>query len=100
MKARKDSVLKSRALKSREFGDKLFAWISEPKTDKCPGGATHAKEQLAKAGIAVSERTINDFYSWWGLRQAYENAAGHAEQQKELMLKFDPNDVERAEKFG
>jgi hypothetical protein len=101
MKARKDSVLKSRALKSREFGDKLFGWISEPKTKTCAGGATYAMQRLSQIGITVkSEATINEFYSWWGLRKAYENAAGHAEEQKDLMLRFDPHDVDRAEKFG
>lgn len=101
MKARKDSVLKSRALKDPAFGEKVFAWINEPKTKECAGGATYAMQQLAKMRIVVkSEATISDFYSWWGLRKAYQNAASHAADQKELMLKFDPNDVERAEKFG
>lgn len=100
MKARKDSVLKSRALQSREFGDAVFAWVNEPKTEKCIGGAAYAKQELAKMRISVSERTIDEFYSWWGLRIAYENAANHAAEQKTLMLKFDPQDAERAEKFG
>jgi len=100
MKARKDSKLKSRALKNAEFGDMVFAWVNEPKTDRCVGGAAYAKEKLAEMQIPVSERTIDEFYSWWGLRKAYHAAVEHANAQRELMLRFDPSDVERAEKFG
>jgi hypothetical protein len=85
MKARKDSTLKARAEQSEDFGDKVFAWINEPKTEKCIGGVEYAKAQLAADGIKTSETALRDFYSWWGLRVEFKQADQDAENVKELL---------------
>lgn len=81
MKPRSDSILKLRALKSSEFGEKVIEWLHEPahrdeagKAIPRTGGAWHAKEQLAADGIKVSEATLSEFYSWWQLRKTFQRA--------------------------
>jgi hypothetical protein len=78
----------------------IIAWCLEPKTEECSGGYQHAREQLAADGIKVSITALSEFYSWFKLREFYEQAESHAEQQKQLMTEFDPANTDRAEKFA
>ncbi len=80
--------------------DQIIEWCLTPKAEDCPGGYQHAREQLAADGLKVSLRALSDFFSWHQLKEFYEGAEAHAEEQKQLMAEFDPANTERAEKFG
>ena len=97
MKSRSDSKLKQLPEDRQE---QVIAWCNEKRTDTCSGGYAHAQEQLAADGIKVSLRALSEFYSWHSTLKFYEGAAERAEQQKALMLDFDPANVDRAEAFG
>ena len=98
MKPRSDSILKLRAIKSPEFGEKVIEWLHEPaqrdennKPIPRTGGAWHAREQLAADGIKVNDSTLSDFYSWWELRKDFSEAETHTEDLIELLKHLDPN---------
>jgi hypothetical protein len=78
----------------------IVEWIETPKTATCPGGYQFAREQLAADGMSVSQRALSQFYSAFRRKEFYEGAYQSAEDQKALMLEFDPQNVDRAEAFG
>lgn len=80
--------------------EQIIEWCDTPKSETCPGGYQFAREQLAADGLQVSVRALSEFWHWYMQREMYEEAATHADLQKRLMLAFDPEAVERAEKFG
>lgn len=96
-KPRSDSRLK---LLPDDRQEQIIEWCETPKSETCVGGLQFAREQLAADGVKVSVTTLSDFYSWYQLRRGYELAAEHAEQQKALMVEFDPSATDRAEAFG
>jgi hypothetical protein len=84
--------LKTRAEQSEDFGDKLWEWLNEPKTDSCVGGAAFAKEQLAADGIVLGggwQRQLSEFRSWWRLRRRVNRAESKARDAEELLRKLD-----------
>lgn len=96
-KTRADSLLRNLP---EERQEQIIEWCNTPKSETCPGGYQHAREQLAADGVKVSISALSGFYSWYCLRRSYQLAEEHAETQEALMLNFDPEDVERARKFG
>jgi hypothetical protein len=98
MKPRSDSILKLRALKSPEFGEKVIEWLHEPaqrdeatgKAIPRTGGAWYAIQQLAADGIKVSEPTLSEFYSWWQLRKTFQQADNLTNDFIELLKKEFP----------
>lgn len=63
-KPRSDAPLKNLAPKRQE---QVIEWCDTPKSESCPGGYQHAREQLAADGLRVSLRALSDFWSWWHL---------------------------------
>jgi hypothetical protein len=87
MKSRSDSVLKTLAEQSDEFGEKLFAWCQAKKTETCVGGYQYARAQLAADGITLGSwrRQLSEFYSWWEMRQDFREADDQAANVQELL---------------
>jgi hypothetical protein len=83
-----------------ERQDQIIEWIETPKSETCSGGYKFAREQLAADGLKVSERLLSQFYSAHRRKEFFKGAYEAAEDQKDLMLKFDPTNVDRAEAFG
>jgi hypothetical protein len=96
-KVRADSLLRNLPVERQE---QIIEWCNTPKSETCPGGYQHAREQLAADGVKVSLQALSGFYSWYQLKAQYEAAEAHAEQQEELMRQFRPDDLELARKFG
>lgn len=80
--------------------EQIFAWCNTPKTEDCVGGYKFAREQLAQDGIVVSERAVSDFFTWFGLKVALDQAEEDAKDATQWMQDFKPGDEEAARKFG
>src|SRR4051812_37063749 len=101
-KAKSDSILKSRAQQSPEFGQKVIEWMKTPKSDECVGGVAYARAQLAADGIIVrSDSTFSDFWSWWHLQETFRVADQKTSDFEELLkTKFPEMDPLRIQEFG
>lgn len=97
MKPRSDSKLKNLPEDRQE---QIIAWSRMPKTEECPGGLQHAREQLAADGIQVSLRALSEFVSWWQLENRFSGAAARAEQFEKKLLENPDFSPERAREAG
>lgn len=88
MKPRSDSKLKTLPEDRQE---QIIAWSMERKTETCPGGLQHAREQLAADGIKVSLSTLSEFVSWWRLQRRFAAASSRAKQIEEMLREQDPS---------
>lgn len=88
MKPRSDSKLKTLP---EERQEQIIAWSMERKTETCPGGLQHAREQLAADGIKVSLSTLSEFVSWWRLQRRFAAASARAKQIEEMLREQDPS---------
>jgi hypothetical protein len=88
MKPRSDSKLK---LLPEERQEQIIGWARSPKTDACPGGLQHAREQLALDGVKVSLTTLSEFVAWWELQRRFSAADSRARQVVELLKEKDPS---------
>lgn len=91
-KPRSDSILKARAAQSPEFGDKLWEWLNTPKSETCPGGMQHAREQLAADGVQLGGgwlRQLSEFRSWWELQLDVNEAEQEVANIQELLQALD-----------
>lgn len=87
-KARSDSKLK---VLPEERQEQIIAWAMEPKSETCPGGLEHARQQLVADGIKVSISTLSEFVSWWRLQRRFAAASERARQIEEMLRAQDPS---------
>ncbi|MEO7933218.1 MAG: hypothetical protein ABIT76_08685 [Chthoniobacterales bacterium] len=100
-KSRSNSILKSRAEQSEEFGEMVFAWCLEPKTEDCSGGYQHAREQLVSDGIKVSIGVVSEFFGWWGMRRDFQAINNFTQDVQEMLTRELPDvPLEKIEKAG
>jgi hypothetical protein len=81
-KPRSDSLLKNLP---EERQDQIAAWCREPKSDSCPGGLQHAREQCAADGLKVSMRAMSEFFSWWRVGETCRQASNKAQDFESLL---------------
>lgn len=87
-KPRADSKLKTLPEDRQE---RIIEWTRTAKTDACPGGLQHAREQLELDGLKVSMRALSEFVSWWELRERFSSAESRAQQVVDLLKAKDPS---------
>lgn len=80
--------------------EQIVQWCDTPATEDRAGGFQYAREQLALEGIDIGIEALTDFYKWRRGRDVLCDAIEHADEMKELMMKFRPGDSRIAEDFG
>jgi hypothetical protein len=92
---------------SEERQAQIFEWATKPndldgsgKPIPLTGGLAYARSQLSADGVSVSLDTLSEFRRWYRARQKYRRALASSEQQRELMLRFRPEDAKLAREFA
>jgi len=86
-RARKNAVLKRRALEDTSFGCKVARW--------CGYGYDYARAQLEREGVHVGLATVSKFYQWWEKRAEFLEAEKKTEIEESEIRKEFPKATEQ-----